>query len=132
MSAPANVSSDSSFDALDLASSIETWVAAAIAIIALVGVVAPFLALQASLSDSNRAVNAVQDLQQKYVTRGYRLTKGLRILRRISVPDLSPGYIANEPDTTRLVPLRAAQGLRPRNYLPWNTGWAKLAELIEA
>ncbi|KPM35580.1 hypothetical protein AK830_g10988 [Neonectria ditissima] len=135
MSAPTDVSGDSGSDALDLSSSIGTWVAAGIAIIALVGVVAPFLALQASLSDNNRAMNAVQDLPQKYVTRGYRLTKGLRVLRRIRVPDLSPGYIANEPDTTRLVPLRAALGrwtLRPRNYLPWNTGWAKLAEVIEA
>ncbi|KAF7548748.1 hypothetical protein G7Z17_g6857 [Cylindrodendrum hubeiense] len=130
-----NAGESNSSDLVDLTSNIGTWVGATIGIIALVGVIAPFLAIQASLSDNNRAMNAVQDLPQKYVTRGYRLTKGLRVLRRIRVPDLSPGYITNAPDTTRLVPLRAALGrwvLRPRDYLPWNTGWAKLAEVIEA
>ncbi|KAH6885231.1 hypothetical protein B0T10DRAFT_550538 [Thelonectria olida] len=138
MSAPtatAAATGDNGPDLVELTSNIGTWVAAFIAIVALVGVVGPFLALQASLSDSNRAMNAVQDLPEKYVTRGFRLTRGLRVLRRIRVPDLAPGYITNEPDTTPLVPLRAALGhwlLRPRDYLPWNTGWAKLAEVIEA
>lgn len=120
-------------DPLELASSIGTWVAAAVAIIALVGVVGPFFALQASLSDSNRAMNAVQDIPQKYVTSGFPLTKGLRVLRRIRVPDLSPGYIANLPELSPLITARAARGhwvLQPREYLLWNTGWAKMAELI--
>lgn len=121
---------------VELTSNIGTWVAAALAIIALVGIVGPLLALQASASDKNRAMNAVQDQQQKYVSKGFRLTKGLRVCRRIRVPNLSPGYIANEPDTAPLVPsLRAALGrwaLKPRDYLPWNSGWAKFAELIEA
>lgn len=121
---------------VELTSNIGTWVAAGLAIIALVGIVGPLLALQAAASDKNRAMNAVQDQQQKYVSRGFRLTRGLRVFRRIRVPNLSPGYITNEPDTAPLVPsLRAALGrwvLKPRDYLPWNSGWAKFAELIEA
>src|SRR5690606_25458053 len=99
------------------------------------GVVGPYLALQASLSDSNRAMNAVQDLPQKYITRGYRLSKGLRVLRRIRVPDLSPAYISNGPEMKPLVAPAATSGrwtLHSRDYLPCNLGWAKLSELIDA
>ncbi|KAM0084880.1 hypothetical protein ACKRZS_002827 [Fusarium odoratissimum] len=129
-------SSDDGVDPVDLASNIGTWVAAGVAIIALVGVVGPYLALQASMSDKNRAMNAVQDQQQKYVSRGFRLTRGLRVFRRIDVPNLAPGYITNEPDTAPLIPPLSAAlgrwGFRTRDYLPWNTGWAKIAELIES
>ncbi|SPO00320.1 uncharacterized protein DNG_03165 [Cephalotrichum gorgonifer] len=122
-------------DTVDLTANIGTWVAATVAMIALVGIVAPYLALQASLSDRNRAMNAVQDFSGKYVTRGYRLTHGLRVLRRIRVPNLAPSYITNEPEKTPLVPPAAVRGLwtlRGRDYQPFNTGWAKLAELIGA
>lgn len=122
-------------DAADVASAIGTWLATVIAIVALVGVVGPYVALQASLSDRNRAMNAVQDFSEKYVTRGYRLTRGMRVFRRIRVPNLSPSYITNEAEKKPLVPPAATQGLwmlRGRNYQPFNTGWAKLAELIGA
>ncbi|KAF5536665.1 hypothetical protein FMEXI_10265 [Fusarium mexicanum] len=129
-------SSDDGVDPIDLASNIGTWVAAGVAIIALVGVVGPYLALQASMSDKNRAMNAVQDQQQKYISRGWRLTRGLRVLRKIRVPNLAPGYITNEPDTAPLIPPLSAAlgrwGFKTRDYLPWNTGWAKMSELIES
>ncbi|PNP78987.1 hypothetical protein FNYG_07649 [Fusarium nygamai] len=129
-------SSDDGLDPVDLASNIGTWVAAGVAIIALVGVVGPYLALQASMSDKNRAMNAVQDQQQKYISRGWRLTRGLRVFRRIRVPNLAPGYITNEPDTAPLIPPLSAAlgrwGFKTRDYLPWNTGWAKISELIES
>ncbi len=119
-----------------LISSIGTWVAVALAIVALVGVVGPLLALEASARDKNRAMNAFQDQQQKYVSREFHLTRGLRVFRRIRVPNLSPGYIANEPETSPLVPSLCAAlerwVLKPRDYLPWNSGWAKFSELIEA
>ncbi|KAF5568668.1 hypothetical protein FNAPI_41 [Fusarium napiforme] len=129
-------SSDDGVDPVDLASNIGTWVAAGVAIIALVGVVGPYLALQASMSDKNRAMNAVQDQQQKYISRGWRLARALRVFRRIRVPNLAPGYITNEPDTAPLIPPLSAAlgrwGFKTRDYLPWNTGWAKISELIES
>ncbi|KAF4421747.1 hypothetical protein FACUT_10899 [Fusarium acutatum] len=129
-------SSDDGVDPVDLTSNIGTWVAAGVAIIALVGVVGPYLALQASMSDKNRAMNAVQDQQQKYISRGWRLTRGLRVFRGIRVPNLAPGYITNEPDTAPLIPPLSAAlgrwGFKTRDYLPWNTGWAKMSELIES
>ncbi|CEI69193.1 hypothetical protein FVEN_g4052 [Fusarium venenatum] len=131
------MSSDSNgSDPVELTSNIGTWVAAAVAIIALVGVVGPLLTLQASMSDKNRAMNAVQDQQQKYVSRGYPVTKGLRLFRKIRVPNLAPGYITNEPDTAPLIPPLSAAlgrwGFESRDYLPWNNGWAKMSELIES
>jgi hypothetical protein len=122
-------------DTVELTSNIGTWVAAAVAVVALVGVVGPYLALQASFSDRNRAMNAVQDDCGKYVTRGYRVTRGMRAFRRIRVPNLAPSYIANEPEATTLVPPAATRGvwtIRSTNYQSFNTGWAKLAQLIEA
>jgi hypothetical protein len=123
-------------DTVELTSGIATWIAAVVALVALLGVIGPFLAFQASISDYNRAMNAVQDVPQKYISRGLHIRKGLRIMRRIRVPDLSPGYIANQPDIPRLIPPEVtALGhwtLRPREYMLWNTGWAKLAELIDA
>ncbi|KAF4996987.1 hypothetical protein FDECE_12226 [Fusarium decemcellulare] len=122
-------------DLIDLTGNIGTWVAAGMAIIALVGVVGPLLAIQASMSDRNRAMNAVAQ-PQKYISRGIRLTKGLRVFRRIRVPDLAPGYITNEPDKSPLAAtLHLALGrwaLRPAEYTPWGPGWAKFSELIEA
>ncbi|KAG9252360.1 uncharacterized protein F5Z01DRAFT_224444 [Emericellopsis atlantica] len=123
-------------DTINLTSNIGTWLGAAVAIIALVGVVGPYLALRASLSDSNRALNAVKDDSGKYVTRGYRFTRGMRVFRRIRVPDLAPSYISNETTTIPLVAPAATRGpwtIRGRkSYQQFNTSWAKLAELIES
>ncbi|KAJ9156323.1 hypothetical protein NKR23_g984 [Pleurostoma richardsiae] len=89
--------SAASVDAVSLSSDVGAWVAGLVAIVALVGIVGPYLALQASLSDRNRATNAVKDTPEKYVSRGFRLSKRLRVFRCIRVPDLAPGYITNDP-----------------------------------
>jgi hypothetical protein len=60
-------------DPVALTSDVGTWVAAFIAIIALVGIIGPYLALQASVSDSNRVMNAVQAIPEKYISRGFRV-----------------------------------------------------------
>jgi len=123
-------------DPLSLASTIGTWLAALIAIIALLGVVAPYLALKASMSDKTRAMNAVQDIPQKYVTRGVRLYEGLRVFRKIRVPNLAPSHTTNGDDTDPLIPSAAAVGVwtlrATENFHLWNSGWAKMAELIES
>src|SRR4051794_5555171 len=46
--------SDSAPSSIDVISTVGTWVAAALAIIALVGIVGPFLAIQAAKGDKNR------------------------------------------------------------------------------
>ncbi|CAI6087580.1 unnamed protein product [Clonostachys chloroleuca] len=120
---------------VDLASGVGTWLAAGLAIVALLGVVAPLLAIQSSMSDKNRALNAVQDQPQKYISQGYHLWTGYRAFRRIRVPNLSPDYITNHANTLSLLPAHIILGhciLNPCDFLPWNTGWAKLSELLQA
>ncbi|KAI0140035.1 hypothetical protein F4776DRAFT_677275 [Hypoxylon sp. NC0597] len=104
----------SDIDSVEVSSDVGTWVAAFFAVFALVGVIAPWLALQAAFSDKNRALNSIRDVPQKYVTRGLRVSRRFYLMRRIHVPDLSPIYVSNDP------------------YSDWNTGWAKLCELIQA
>lgn len=124
-------------DNIGLTSDIGTWVAVAFAVLALIGIIGPYLALQAALSDTNRALNAIQDRDQKYVSRGWHLLNGLHVFRKIKVPNLAPAYRTNELEIEPLVKeaRRAALGkwvLRPTEFVRWNTGWAKLAELLEA
>ena len=124
-------------DNIGITSDVGTWAAVAFAILALIGIIGPYLALQAALSDTNRAMNAIQDRDQKYISRGWHLWNGLYIFRKIKVPDLAPAYKSNELEVEPLVKeaRRAAQGrwvLRPTEFARWNTGWAKLAELLQA
>lgn len=49
-------------DLVELKSNIGTWVAAGLSIVALVRIVGLLLALRASASDKDHAINAVQDL----------------------------------------------------------------------
>ncbi|KAI1081398.1 hypothetical protein F5B20DRAFT_588467 [Whalleya microplaca] len=114
----------SNSDPVAVSSAAGTWVAAFFALVAVVGIVAPWLALQAAFSDRNRALNAIRDVPQKYVTRGLRVSR-----------HLSPTYISNDPSLPMLICPPAASNtwtLSSTNYYNWNTGWAKLCELIRA
>jgi hypothetical protein len=82
--------------ALDIASTAGTWVAAILAIIALVGIVGPWLAIRAAHSDKNRALNAVRDKKHTYVTKGVRVAAHTTLFRRVRVPDLAPMYGTNK------------------------------------
>ncbi|OTA76161.1 hypothetical protein M434DRAFT_402551 [Hypoxylon sp. CO27-5] len=125
----------SNIDSVAVSSDVGTWVAAFFAIVALVGVIAPWLALQAAFSDRNRALNAIRDVPQKYVTRGLRVSRRYYLMRRIHVPDLSPIYVSNDPSLPVLISPPVASNiwtLSSTRYGDWNTGWAKLCELIQA
>ncbi|OTA57694.1 hypothetical protein K449DRAFT_437156 [Hypoxylon sp. EC38] len=125
----------SNIDSVAVSSDVGTWVAAFFAIVALVGVIAPWLALQAAFSDRNRAPNAIRDVPQKYVTRGLRVSRRYYLMRHIHVPDLSPIYVSNDPSLPVLISPPVASNiwtLSSTRYGDWNTGWAKLCELIQA
>jgi len=63
------------------------------------------------MSDRNRAMNAVQDIPQKYITWGIQIRHGLRVFRKIRILNLAPSYITNEDDAAPLIHSRAAGGL---------------------
>lgn len=125
----------SNVGSVEVSSDVGTWVAAFFAVFALVGVIAPWLALQAAFSDKNRALNSIRDVPQKYVTRGLRVSRRFYLMRRIHVPDLSPIYVSNDPSLPILISPPIASNiwtLSSTRYGDWNTGWAKLCELIQA
>jgi hypothetical protein len=133
--AAAGESSDGPF--LDILSTAGTWVATALALIALVGIVGPWLALRAAHSESNRALNAIRDRDQVYVSHGVRIgprVGGVAIFRRIDIPDFAPTYHANKYDVPRLAKhIQLGQVLRFKfpDHNHWNTGWAMLAATAE-
>jgi pilus assembly protein TadC len=56
--------------ATDIASVVGTWVAAFVAIIALVGIVGPFLILRASRTERNKAIAAIDDENHQFIGKG--------------------------------------------------------------
>ncbi|CAG9977671.1 unnamed protein product [Clonostachys byssicola] len=95
---------------VDVASSIGTWLAAGVAIVALLGVIAPFLAIQSSMSDRNRALNAVQDLPQKYISQGYHLWTGYRAFRWAKLSELLQAYTISVETSRDPIELGITQG----------------------
>ncbi|KAK3358140.1 hypothetical protein B0T25DRAFT_580072 [Lasiosphaeria hispida] len=55
-------------------------------------------------------MDAIKDEPGKYASHGFKLTHGLRVGRRVQVPNLSPSYITNHPDTMLLLPPSASTG----------------------
>ncbi|KAF7532066.1 hypothetical protein G7054_g8316 [Neopestalotiopsis clavispora] len=94
----------SSVDLVDLTSDIGTWTAAFLAIVALVGIVGPRLAIRAASSDRHRALNAVVDTDRLYVSPGISITSRTRIFRRIRVPNLAPHYWSNDKSVPVILP----------------------------
>ncbi|KAK3360983.1 hypothetical protein B0T24DRAFT_643263 [Lasiosphaeria ovina] len=120
---------------IELLSVVGTWVAAVLAVIALLGIIGPLLAIRAARSDKNRALNAVRDQEQRYITKGLKIGSQATIFRRVHVPNLAPTYDTNRTDVPNI-----ARNLAPGELLTfefpehkkWNAGWAMLAATIEA
>ena len=127
--------SDSTPSSIDVISTVGTWVAAVLAIIALVGIVGPFLAIRAATSDKNRALNAVWDQEQRYVTKGLRIGKAT-IFRRVNIPNLAPAYDTNTTQVPKIAGSLGSSGELLRFEFPehkkWNSGWAMLVATIES
>lgn len=79
-------------DGTDLAGAIGTWVAVGVALIALLGVVAPLLVWRASRTERSRALAALDaGLAESsgFVTRGLRFGPNIRLFQRVRAPVLS-------------------------------------------
>ncbi|KAF2115757.1 hypothetical protein BDV96DRAFT_659036 [Lophiotrema nucula] len=75
----------------DVGSLVGTWVAAGVAIIALLGVVGPILVWRASRTDRNKAIDLLSDEGADsggFVTQGIRVTSKIRLFRRFEAPEL--------------------------------------------
>ncbi|KAJ9602905.1 hypothetical protein H2200_012685 [Cladophialophora chaetospira] len=75
----------------DKASAIGTWVAAFLAVVALVGVVGPILIWRATKTERHQALDAVdagEAQNGEYITKGLRVTPSIRLFRKVQVPRL--------------------------------------------
>lgn len=127
---------DNPAGSLEIISSVGTWLAVVVACVALLGVIAPWLAIKAAQSEKNRALNLVYDRQNHYITRGRRVPgTRLRLFRRIRLPNLAPALDAGSPEIVPLIgPAVLAQAwiLQGPQFNNWNNGWTKLCALLEA
>ncbi|KAE9375193.1 hypothetical protein N431DRAFT_453865 [Stipitochalara longipes BDJ] len=74
-------------DPISLTTDVAAWIAVALALIALVGIVGPLLLLRESRSERSQALNEV-DSQHGYVSKGLSLGRRGRIFHTVKVPDL--------------------------------------------
>ena len=72
--------------ALDIASVIGTWVAAFVAILALVGIIGPILIWRASRTERHLAIAAVDDDHHIFLSRGVHAGPGIWLLQRMRAP----------------------------------------------
>ena len=75
--------------ALDIASVIGTWVAAFVAIIALVGIIGPVLIWRASRTERHLAIAAIDDDNNTFKSRGIHAGPGIWLLQRMRTPILN-------------------------------------------
>ncbi|KAH7471345.1 hypothetical protein FOMA001_g13595 [Fusarium oxysporum f. sp. matthiolae] len=78
-------------DKLNLAGVIGTWVAASVAIVALIGIVGPILVWKASRTERHQALAAIDAGQAEsggFISKGVRLWPGIRLFRRVRAPVL--------------------------------------------
>ena len=73
-------------DPTDIAGMAGTWVAAIFAVVALIGIVGPFLVLQQTRSDRFQALASVDG--SDYVSSGFTLRRGYSFFRKGRVPVL--------------------------------------------
>jgi hypothetical protein len=121
-------------DIVVLLGTISTWIAVLLALAALIGVVGPWKALRTAYTDWNRALDAIHDTQQEFITKGYGIGRAFRCFRRAKVPRLLPaktsfatyGVPALIPAVNGQWTLEEIRGTKCR------TGWPKICRLLEA
>lgn len=80
---------NSNMAALDIASVIGTWVAAFVAILALLGIVGPVLIWRASRTERHLAIAAIDDENNIFRSRGIHAGPGIWLLQRMRTPMLN-------------------------------------------
>ncbi|KAK3370589.1 hypothetical protein B0H63DRAFT_564710, partial [Podospora didyma] len=113
-------------DTTSLLGTIGTWVGVALALLALLGIVGPLLAIIASTTERQQALSQVHDKNQDYVTKGYGISTTNRYLRKVKVPTLFSYYAVRIPAADQPWTLHTIESTTCR------TGWARLCRVLEA
>ncbi|ETI20977.1 hypothetical protein G647_07320 [Cladophialophora carrionii CBS 160.54] len=116
-------------DTLDLLGVIGTWLGVVIGLVAIVGVITPFLLLRAARSERSQALGKVDDAGTGYIKNRWNMTRQIRF-RSVHAPLLSllPGE--GGVSLSRIVTLE--QRNRAEDVVSSSsTGWVNLAKLAE-
>ncbi|KAK5991766.1 hypothetical protein PT974_07800 [Cladobotryum mycophilum] len=115
---------------LDLAGVIGTWVAAGLAIAALVGIITPWLLLREARSKRFEALNTVDSQDTGFISGGFRLRSTSKYFQRVNMPLLrdppAPGLQIRLCESSSSSPSSTIQTLGSA------TGWVNLAAIINA
>lgn len=120
-------------DALSVLDTTGTWVGAALAAIALIGIVSSWIFLRELHSERTTALNYLYDHDDPpFITRGWRFGRRTRLFRSIRVPDLTP-YDAWAAGTPFAIPKTGEPWVLKEPHEPsCKTGWARLCRLLRA
>jgi len=128
-------SEDDAPSSVDISSGVGTWVAAGVAIVALVSIVGPWSVLRQSSRDWRRALAGVYDRDGTYIDYVVKFPGSkYRFWRIERIPDLAPLHDENSLSNPPLLAVREVSGLldwEAPSYRRWNTGWLKLCALID-
>lgn len=121
-------------DTLDLVSTIGTWFGVGLALLALIGVVAPVLVWRATKSERNKALNALDQGGADtfgYISHGIWTGTRVRIFRRIRAPLLgSEPVLRSDGHANVLLRFRPAGGERQPSEE--SSGWVQFGSVVEA
>lgn len=120
-------------DALSVLDTVGTWVGAALAAIALIGIVSSWIVLRELHSERTTALNYLHDHDDPpFISRGWRFGRRTRLFRSIRVPDLTP-YDAWAAGTPFAIPKTGEPWVLKEPHEPsCKTGWARLCRLLGA
>jgi hypothetical protein len=113
-------------ESLDVLGVIGTWIAAALAVIALAGILPIYLLYRQSKTDRYMALNSVHDPQNAYITPGYLLWPGERFFRTYRVPQLE-----RPPNWAELTISRDCELFSQKDARSL-TGWLNFANVLRA
>ena len=119
-----HISINTHMAALDIASVIGTWVAAFVAVLALVGIIGPILIWRASRTERHLAIAAIEDDNNTFKSRGIHAGPGIWLLQRIRAPMLDSPLASFE----ELVSLSLGMVKEPIS----STSWIQFGYLLQA
>lgn len=119
-------------DTASLAGVVGTWIAVLFALVALAGIVTPWLLLRAAQSERSRALNAAFDINEEYISRGIGLGRNFRLFHRVTVPNLAPVSDWSDLVTFTIIKARESWALDLVRQTKCRTGWARVCKLLDA
>jgi hypothetical protein len=111
-------------DNLDFAGAMGTWVAVGFAVVALVRIVGPFLVWRETTSGRYKAITAVRDVDNVFISKGFLISPNIRPCRTVRVLKMDDSNIAKTPEE--------AWRLNCIENTRFHCGWVKLCQLIKA